>query len=137
MPLGAIRFGAMFMDLPVDAIVMHPIGLPPTEGDLLVAEAKSTREWISEVAATLESTDPDHTIIEVRAFITRIGTDLVDTYLNNLAKHTPHRLVPPHHPLQITLLHYPTNNPMNTVSQPNTKSTSQATSVATIQSIPS
>ena len=86
--LGAVRFGAMFVDLPLDAIGMHPIGPPPTEDGFLVAEAKSAREWISEVAATLESTDPDHSTIEVRAFITRIGIDLVDTYLNNLAQNT-------------------------------------------------
>ena len=78
----------MFMDLPVDAIGMHPFGPPPTVDDFLVANAKSAREWIYEAAVTLESTDPDHTTIEVRAFMMRIGIDLVDTYLNNLAENT-------------------------------------------------
>ena len=78
----------MFIDLPVDVIRMHPIGRPPTRDDFLVAVAKSVREWIYEAAVSLESTDPDHTIIEVRAFMMRIGIDLVDTYLNNLAENT-------------------------------------------------
>ena len=78
----------MFIDLPVDVIRMHPIGRPPTRDDFLVAEAKSVREWIYEAAVSLESTDPDHTTIEVRAFMMRISIDLVDTYLNNLAENT-------------------------------------------------
>ena len=78
----------MFIDLPVDLIRMHPIGRPPTRDDLLVAVAKPVREWIYEAAVSLELTDPDHTIVEVRAFMMRIGIDLVDTYLNNLAENT-------------------------------------------------
>ena len=78
----------MFIDLPVDLIRMHPIGRPPTRDDLLGAVAKPVREWIYEAAACLESTDPDHTTMEVRAFMMRIGIDLVDTYLHNLAENT-------------------------------------------------
>ena len=78
----------MFMDLPVDAIGMHPFGPPPTVDDFLVANAKSAREWIYEAAVTLESTDPDHTTIEIPTFIMRIGIDLIGTYVNNLDENT-------------------------------------------------
>ena len=77
----------MFIDLPVDLIRMHPIGRPPTREDFLAAEAKPVREWIHEASVSLELTNPD-TTVELRAFMMRIGIDLLDTYLHNLAENT-------------------------------------------------
>ena len=62
----------MLMDLPVDTIGMHPFGPPVTVNEFLMANVKSAREWTYEVAVTLDSTDPGHTTIEIRAFIMRI-----------------------------------------------------------------
>ena len=53
-----------------------------------MAVAKPVREWIYEAAVSLELTNPDHTTVELRAFMMRIGIDLVDTYLHNLAEIT-------------------------------------------------
>ena len=77
----------MFIDLPVDLIKNHPFVRPPTREDFLAAEAKPVREWIQESILSLELTNPA-SIAELRAFMMCMGTDLLDTYLHNLAENT-------------------------------------------------
>ena len=71
---------AMFVDVPIDEMEMHPFAPPPTEDEFLAASTRPVHVWVLETAISLKP--------ETRMLVEHIGMEMFDTYLNNMSTNT-------------------------------------------------